>query len=196
MTDTILDYSYYFWQGDKIRLRAFAIDDAGPRFASSLDSVSRQEFNVGIELPTTIELQKAFLAEYAGCKQVNNMIAFAVETREGEYAGVLTMHSIDERHGKFSFGILIDRPYRRRGYAEDAIRIILKYGFTERRFQKCNSACASENSASIQLHQKLGFIQEGRLRREWFFNGDYQDELIFGMTLEEYGAANAAPLDR
>jgi RimJ/RimL family protein N-acetyltransferase len=190
MTDTILDYSYYFWQGDKIRLRAFTVDDAGQRFAQSLDSISRQEFNIGIELPTTVELQKAFLEEYGGCKQVNNMIAFALETHEREYAGVLTMHSIDERHGKFSFGILIDRPYRRRGYAEDAIQIILKYGFMERRFQKCNSACGSDNTASIQLHRKLGFIQEGRLRREWFFNGDYHDELIFGMTLEEYDATN------
>lgn len=190
MSDTILDYSHYFWQGDKIRLRAFTVEDAGQRFARSLDSISRQEFNIGIELPTTVELQKAFLEEYGGCKQANNRIVFALETHERDYAGVLTLHSIDERHGKFSFGILVDRAYRRRGFAEDAVRIILKYGFLERRFQKCNSACDSENHASIHLHRKLGFIQEGRLRREWFYNGDYHDELLFGLTREEYDAAN------
>lgn len=188
MTDTILDYSYYYWQSDKIRLRAFTLDDAEPRFAQSLDSISRQEFNIGIELPTTVEQQRTFLEKYGGCRQANNMIAFALETHTRETAGVLTLHSIDERHGKFSFGILIDRPYRRRGYAEDATRIILKYGFMERRFQKCKSACDSNNAASIHLHQKLGFVQEGRLRKEWFFNGQYHDELLFGMTLEEYRA--------
>jgi len=188
MTATILDYSNYFWQGDKIRLRALTSDDVDYRFAQSLDSISREEFNVGIELPTTVELQKAWLEKYGGCKQVNDTIAFALETHEQEYAGLVTMHSIDERHGKFSFSVLVDRLYRKRGYAEEAVRLILKYGFMERRLHKCNSACASYNTASIQLHRKLGFIHEGTLRKEWFFNGKHHDELIFGMTLEEYNA--------
>lgn len=190
MTETSLDYSYYFWQGDKIRLRALTIDDADHRFAHSLDSISREEFNIGIELPTTVELQKAWLEKYGGCKQVNNMIAFAIETHEQEYAGLATMHSIDERHGKFWFSVLVDRPYRKRGYAEDAVRLILKYGFMERRLHKCDSSCASYNTASIQLHRKLGFTQEGRLREEWFWNGAHHDELLFGMTLEEYNATH------
>lgn len=59
MTETMLDYSYYFWQGDKIGLRALTSDDADYRFAGSLDNISREEFNIGIELPTTVELQKA-----------------------------------------------------------------------------------------------------------------------------------------
>ena len=186
MTETNLNYSNYFWQGEKIRLRALTVDDADHRFVQSLDSVSRQQFDINIGLPTTTELQKEFLEKYSGCKEVNNMIAFAVETHEAEPAGVLTMHSIDDRHGKFSFGILIDRLYRRRGYAEEAVQIILKYGFIERRFQKCSSACGGDNPASIQMHQKLGFTQEGRLRREWFYGGDYHDEILWGMTLEEY----------
>jgi RimJ/RimL family protein N-acetyltransferase len=114
------------------------------------------------------------------------MIAFAIETHEQAFVGVATMHSIDERHGKFSFSVIVDRQYRKRGYAEDAVRRILKYGFLERRFHKCKSACASYNPASIQLHQKLGFMQEGRLREEWFYNGKHHDELLFGMTLDEY----------
>ena len=190
MTEIILDYSNYFWQGDKIRLRALTIDDAGHRFAGSLDSISREEFNIGIELPTTVELQKAWLEKRGGCQEVNNMIVFAIETHEHEYVGIVTIHSMDERHGKFGFSMLVDRPYRRRGYAEEAVRLMLKYGFMERRFQKCNSCCASYNTASIQLHQKLGFIEEGRLRRDSFYNGDYHDELLFGMTLDEYLAMN------
>lgn len=191
MTETILDYSHYFWQGDKIRLRALTSDDVGFRFAQSLDSVSREEFNIGIELPTTVELQKAWLEKHGGCKQVNNMIAFALETHEQECTGMATMHSIDERHGKFSFSVLVARQYRKRGYAEDAVRLILKYGFMERRLQKCNSACVSYNTASIQLHRKLGFIEEGRLRRDSFYNGEFHDEILWGMTLEEYNVSSA-----
>ena len=190
MTEIMLDYSNYFWQTDKIRLRALTVDDADDRFAHSLDSISREEFNIGIELPTTVELQKAWLEKYGGCKQINDMIVFAIETHQQVYVGLVTINNIDERHGKFGFSVIIDRQHRRRGYAEDAVRLILKYGFMERRFHKCNSSCASYNTASAQLHKKLGFIQEGRLRKEWFWNGEHHDELIFGLLLEEYIATN------
>ena len=92
MTELNLDYSNYFWQTDKIRLRALTIDDAGHRFAGSLDSISREEFNIGIELPTTVEQQKAWLEKHGGCKQVNDMVAFAIETHDQEYAGIVTIH--------------------------------------------------------------------------------------------------------
>jgi len=190
MTETTLDYSHYYWQGEKIRLRALTTDDAGSRFAGSLDSITREEFNIGIELPTTVELQKEWLEKRGGCKEVNDMIIFAIENHEQEYVGIVTIHSMDERHGKFGFSMLIDRPHRRQGYAEEAVRLMLKYGFMERRFQKCNSACVSYNSASVQLHKKLGFVEEGRLRRDSFYNGEYHDELLFGMTLDEYVAMN------
>jgi RimJ/RimL family protein N-acetyltransferase len=36
------------------------------------------------------------------------------------------------------------------------------------------------------MHEKLGFIEEGRIRRNSFFNGKYQDEVLFGMTREEF----------
>ncbi|MEM7538294.1 MAG: GNAT family protein, partial [Chloroflexota bacterium] len=190
MTEPILDYAYYYWQTDKIRLRALSMDDAGHRFAGSLDSISREEFNIGIELPTTVEKQQAWLEKYSGCKEVNGAIAFAIETHEQEYAGMVTIHSIDERHGKFGFSMIIDRPFRRRGYAEDAVRLMLKYGFMERRLRKCNSGCVSYNTASAELHRKLGFVEEGRLRKDSYYNGDFHDELVFGLLLDEYLAMN------
>ena len=190
MTAADLDYSYYFWQTDKIRLRALSIDDAGARFASSLDSIAREEFNIGIELPTSVEKQKAWLEKHSGCKEVDDMIAFAIETHKQEYVGIVTIHSMDERHGKFGFSMIVDRPHRRKGYAEDAVRLMLKYGFMERRFQKCCSGCVDYNTASAELHRKLDFVEEGRLRNDSFYNGDYHDEILFGLLLDEYVAAN------
>lgn len=38
----------------------------------------------------------------------------------------------------------------------------------------------------MALHKKLGFVLEGRLRRMVFTGGHYYDELIYGMTQEEF----------
>jgi RimJ/RimL family protein N-acetyltransferase len=44
------------------------------------------------------------------------------------------------------------------------------------------------NEASIQLHRKLGFVEEGRRRRQVFFNGKFHDDVLFGLTREEFEA--------
>jgi RimJ/RimL family protein N-acetyltransferase len=185
---TALDYSRYFWQGEKVRLRPLRPEDAQQFFINSLDSPSRQVLQLGIELPTTTELLKASLEKHLGCKDVDGLILFVIENLEGANVGGLSFHSRDPKNGIFSFGIGIDRWQRRKGYAEDAVRILLRYAFWERRYQKCNSACVHTNEASIRLHHKLGFVQEGRRRRNLFFNGQYHDDILFGLTREEFDA--------
>jgi RimJ/RimL family protein N-acetyltransferase len=186
--DIAMDYSLYFWQGEKVRLRPLRIEDAEQFFINSLDSPSRQLLQLGIELPTSVELLKSSLEKYVGCKDADGVILFVVENLEGVNVGGISLHSRDQKNGTFSFGIVIDREHREKGYAEDAVRILLRYGFWERRYQKCNSACLHTNEASIKLHKKLGFVEEGRRRRQVFFNGEHYDDVLFGLTREEFDA--------
>ena len=116
------------------------------------------------------------------------IILFAIENQPGEHVGGISFHSRHRKNGTFGFGVNVQREHRRKGYAENAVRILLKYAFLERRYQKCNSACVAINEASIQLHRKLGFVEEGRRRRHMFFNGQYHDDVLFGMTREEFEA--------
>jgi RimJ/RimL family protein N-acetyltransferase len=164
------------------------MEDAEQRFIDSLDSPSRQVLQMGIELPTSVELERSAMEKYAGCKDADGIIMFAIENAEGINVGGISLHSREEKNGLFSFGVVISREHRRKGYAEEAIRILLKYGFWERWYQKCNSACAHTNDGSIALHRKLGFIEEGRRTRELFCNGTYYDSILFGMTREEFDA--------
>lgn len=112
---------------------------------------------MGIELPTSIELQRSLLEKYVGCKNADGVIVFAIETLEGVNVGGISLHSRNEKNGQFSFGISISRERRRNGYAEEAVRILLRYGFWEQRYHKCNSVCVHTNKDAIALHKKLGF---------------------------------------
>jgi RimJ/RimL family protein N-acetyltransferase len=66
------------------------------------------------------------------------------------------------------------------------VRLILKYGFDELRFHKCNSECLENNSGSIRFHQKLGFQKEGRRRKMIYLNGGNHDIVLFGLLKNEY----------
>lgn len=188
MAESALDYSRYFWQGDKVRLRPVCTEDAARVFAAHLDSPSRQILQLGVELPTSPELLKGKLEKVSGCKAVDDTIQFFFETLAGVMVGGIALHSQDRKNGTFSFGVITYRDYWGNGYASDAVRILLKYGFWEQRYQKCNSACVDTNIGSIKLHTKLGFVEEGRRRRDIFMNGEYRDTVLFGLTREEFDA--------
>jgi RimJ/RimL family protein N-acetyltransferase len=187
-----VDYSRYFWQGEKTRLRPLRSDDAEWSFEASLDSPARRQLQLGIELPTSVEAQRDVLAKYADCADLDGVIVMAIEDLAGNSVGAISWHSRNPKNGTFSFGISVAAPYRRSGYAEDAARILFRYAFHERRFQKCNSACTAANAESIRLHEKLGFVEEGRRRRQFFMDGEYFDDVLFGLTIEEFDANEAA----
>ncbi|MBN1565395.1 MAG: GNAT family N-acetyltransferase [Anaerolineae bacterium] len=188
MTEAKLDFSRYFWQSENVRLRPFCLEDAEVRFMASLDSPTRQAHNDGIELPTSVELQREWLEKVAGCQDNGRIVLFVIENLAGEMAGWISLHSRNQKNGTFSFGVAVYRAYRGQGYAVEAARMLLKYGFWEQRYQKCNSICTHTNAASMRMHAKLGFVEEGRGRRNNFFNGQYHDDVYWGMTREEFDA--------
>ncbi len=181
-----MDYSRYFWQGDLVRLRPLRADDAEQCFIDALDSPSRQVLQLGIELPRTVENWREFLTRFADCKDVDGIIIFSIDDLNDNNVGGISYYARNRKNGTFSFGLDIARPHWRKGYGADAARILFRYAFRERRYQKCNSGCVEDNVSVIALHKKLGFKEEGRKRRNIFFNGRYYDDLLFGLTREEF----------
>ncbi len=98
----------------------------------------------------------------------------------------MNLRDFQNRAGTFTFAVRIYHAYQHRGYAADAVRIILRMGFYELRCQKCNSIVLEGNEASLRLHLKLGFREEGRLRRNVYSQGRYWDEICLGLTREEF----------
>ena len=111
---------------------------------------------------------------------------FMIEDLEGNTVGSINAHDVDARMGTFSYGLGIYEPYRRRGYATEAILLLLRFYFLELRMHKCNAGAYSFNEASIGLHRSLGFVEEGRLRDVVYTKGRYFDDVCFGMTREEF----------
>ncbi len=188
-----MDTASYFWQGKLVRLSGLSEDDAEISFNDRFDSPARQLLQGGIELPTSVEHMRETIKKYSDCRDVDGLILFSIIDSSGQRVGVLSLYGRDPKNGTFSFGVSVSRPYRGKGYAEDAVRLLLKYCFLEQRYQKCNSACLDNNPASIRLHEKLGFLREGCRRRACFMNGQYYNELLFGLTREEFDAALAGP---
>jgi len=181
-----MDYSQYFWQGDLVRLRPLHIDDIDCIYEGQFDSPTRQALQLGTELPTSKEATRGLIEKYSDCKDVDGIIIFAVEDHDGQNVGGISFHSRNRKNGTFSIGVVIYRAFERKGYAADATRILLRYAFNERNYQKFNSACISDNNASLALHRKLGCTEEGKRTRMFYYDGRFHDEILFGLTVEAF----------
>ena len=176
-----------YWQGPKVRLRAMEPDD-GDYFFHILQDVDIQRCEADLRLPMSLEACRAFAREQAA-KGNNDPAPFLmIEDSEGHRVGLATPSMADERVGVFACGIHILPSYRRRGYAADALRLILRYYFEERRCVKFHASVYSFNDASNALCRHLGLAPEGCRRKVVYTGGAYYDELLWGLTDEEYFA--------
>jgi RimJ/RimL family protein N-acetyltransferase len=74
------------------------------------------------------------------------------------------------------------------GYATEAARSMLAFGFEEINLHRVWSWCIADNAASARVLEKLGMRQEGRQRENEWFKGRWWDTLLYGMLEHEWRA--------
>jgi RimJ/RimL family protein N-acetyltransferase len=180
--------STYFWERGDARLRPLSDEDVELYLSADLDSEAKRVLNHSIGLPRSKSTQAESLP--IDFKNAPNRLDFAVETLKGEFVGFVAIDQIEEQSGNFSTVSFILKQYRRQGYAEDAKHLMLKYMFDERRFEKYNTDCVETNEAIIRHLKKLGCVEEGRRRYRVFTDGHYYDQILFGLTKDEWKGRN------
>ena len=72
------------------------------------------------------------------------------------------------------------------GYATEAARAIVQFGFAELKVHRIWAWCIADNVASARVLEKLGLKLEGRLREKEYFKGRWWDTLMYGILKEEW----------
>lgn len=83
-------------------------------------------------------------------------------------------------------GYEIDPQQWGRGYASEAARAIVGFGFEELGLHRITAHCLAENTASARVLEKLGMQLEGRMRDNEHFKGQYWDTLHFAILENEW----------
>ncbi|MFF2480976.1 GNAT family N-acetyltransferase [Paenibacillus sp. NPDC058071] len=177
------------WSGNKVRLRAIVPADWERFHQNDFDSENARLYDM-IYFPRSEEGTKNWAEQQSAKGPNGDNIMLAIETLHGEIVGSICTHGCDMRHGTFKYGVAIFREHWRKGYASEAVKILINYFFGELRYQKVNGHVYAFNEGSIALHQHLGFVLEGRLRNMIFTKGQSFDEYVFGLTKSEYENMN------
>ena len=106
---------------------------------------------------------------------------------DGTVIGDVALQDIDWVHRSCSLGYgLTKLEYRGKGYATDAVRAILRYGFRYLGLERISAITQEENIGSQRVLEKCGFTLEGRERKAKYLAGRRHDKLHYGLLIEEY----------
>lgn len=115
-------------------------------------------------------------------KQEKEQVYVGIFSREGELLGDVQLANIDWRHRTASVGIGISRSQNRgRGYATDAVRTLVTYGFEHLDLYRIWASTLALNTAAQRVLEKCGFRREGVDREAVYLAGQRHDSRRYGL---------------
>ncbi len=106
----------------------------------------------------------------------------------GQIAGVVGYHEIDRINRIASIGYWLGTEAQGRGIMTKACAVLTEHAFTVLDLNRVEIACATGNSQSRAIPERLGFRYEGTLRdKEWLYD-HYVDLRIYAMRRADWPA--------
>ena len=132
--------------------------------------------------PYAVEEMQAKFDELA--KQ-DDLVRFVIEV-DGEVVGDCSLHFIDKHNRTCDVGIALGKPYWNKGYGQDALKTLVEYAFKHHNMHRVGLEVLADDARAVGCYRKVGFVEEGRLRRRDWVNGSYHDVLLMGILDEEW----------
>lgn len=165
-----------------MEIRKLALEDLAKRveWMNNPRVYSSMHFDVPVLLDKTIEwynrnLQREDRVDCAFFDETGSIVAF----------GGIT--SINKEIGKGETYIFTNPEAHHKGIGTEAMKLLSKYGFETVGLNKLYAYTNEDNTASIRLHQKVGYEIEGHLRQEYKdADGVLKDRIYLGFLRRNY----------
>lgn len=163
---------------ERLILREFVEDDwpavlayqADPRYLRYYPWTGRTEAEVRAFVQMFLDQQQA---------QPRTKFQLAVTLREGgQLIGNCGIRKETPEAREADIGYEFAPEYWGQGYATEAARAMVAFGFEELKVHRIWSWCIAENVGSARVLEKLGMQREGRLRENEWFKGRWWDTCL------------------
>ena len=98
--------------------------------------------------------------------------------------GMIDIFDFEPKHRRAGIGILISTEFERKGYANEALELLLNYVFTHLDLHQLYANIIDDNLKSISLFEKQGFKKIG-VKKDWIYsNRKFKNELLYQLIHE------------
>jgi RimJ/RimL family protein N-acetyltransferase len=109
-----------------------------------------------------------------------------VELAGGTLVGTATLWGIDNHSRSAHIGLGLLPAARGKGYGTDVVAVLCHYGFVVRGLHRLQIETLADNAAMLRSAERNGFVREGVLRSSAWVMGEFLDEVLLGLLVEDY----------
>ena len=174
--------------GTRVLLRPYTLTDADERYTANMESRDHlrpwepEQADAFHTLDETRDWIIRVSADWLLRKRFS-MGMWHIGTRR--YLGGLGLHPREPDGWSipaFSIGYWVRVSEQGHGYVTEAVRLLTTYVFEVLHAQRIEIVCDARNTRSIAVAQRVGFVQEGRLRNVWrYADGTLADEVVYAL---------------
>jgi ribosomal-protein-alanine N-acetyltransferase len=112
----------------------------------------------------------------------NQYIAWAIALKnDPRLIGTITFWNITKEHYRAEIGYALHPLFQGRGLMQEAVTVVLNYGFNIIRLHSVEANVNPNNTRSIQLLERNGFVWEAYHRENYYYNGHFLDSAIYSL---------------
>jgi len=170
---------------DRLLLRPYSPDDAAQlqRLAGDRDVAAMTR---RIPHPYEDGMAEEFIAADRERFEKGESVTFAITiASSGELIGSVGL-TLNREENQAELGYWIGKPYWNQGYATEASRAVVAYGFGTCGLERIHAWCVRRNVASGHVLSKLGMTCEGCLRQHFKRWGVREDLQCYGILRNEW----------
>ena len=104
---------------------------------------------------------------------------FVICDIENTPIGMIDLFEFEPQHNRVGVGLLILPAYQGKGYASEALSLVIDYTLTHLNVHQLFANITSDNYKSIALFEKFNFKFAG-IKKDWIFTDTiYKDEILY-----------------
>lgn len=170
---------------ERLKLRPFSLDDA-PDVAGLCGAWEIADTTANIPHPYELPMAEAWIGTHGPAFERGESVSLAITRQEdGHLVGAIGLH-IDAVNRSAEIGYWIGKPFWNRGFATEATKSMIAYGFEVVGLNRICARHMTRNPASGRVMEKAGLKFEGILRQSIYRWERYEDAAIRSILREEY----------
>lgn len=171
-------------KGKLVTIRPPEKSDAEHIFKNITRDVAMNTF---IPWPYTLQHAQDFIKISKKNREKKVAFSFAIVPHEvGHVVGMVGLQDIRFKHSRAEMGYWLSKKHRGKGYVNEAIKLVLKFAFTELKFNRIQAHTTPRNLASQKVLKRSRFKYEGTLRKFELLKGKRVDILMYSMLKSEF----------
>ena len=174
----------YRLQGDRIILREYRRDDYQymRKWVNDFD-ITKYLSNVFLYPQSESDTENFINSMISG-----SMKGFIIADKDTEeYIGQVDLIKIDWPNRVATIGIVIGtKENLGKGYGTEAIKLLQEYSFNKLNLNRLELDVRAFNERAITCYKKCGFVEEGRIRENFYDGGEYSDTIKMGVLKREW----------